>query len=431
MQTKLLFSLACLFSISSIHLYAQKEAIDYGASSRQVEILNLDCLHQRGFTGEGITIGHFDDGYDGFEEMEVFEHIRRQNLLVGAYDFVKNREMTYSGLGSHGTNTVSIVHGYLPGKYVGTAFGAKLLLARTEDNRSETNQEEHNWKKAVDWALENGVDVITSSLQYNTFDPGQKSYKYQDMDGKTTIISQAAGYAAARGVLVVTIQGNFGSDPWYYVTAPGDADSVLTVGAVNPKGRKAGFSSFGPSADGRIKPDVMAVGERTQLVDPNGRVRPGNGTSFAAPGMAGLAACLVQAHPGRTNMEIIAAIRQSSSRYFDPDPKDGFGYGIPDACKADEILSTMDDHFANIKQPIEMNGFRFVIKGSKLRIEADKMQQKTVADINLYSATDTELQNHEGFKKKLNIKGLKKGLFLVKIKLTNGNTSVVNLFYPG
>ena len=346
-------------------------------------------------------------------------------MLKGNYDFCFDTEIKFEGNGTHGTNTLSIVNGYLPGEYVGTSFDANILLAHTEYTPTETHKEEENWKRAVDWAIENGADIITSSLQYNNFDEGEGNYTYKDMDGNTSVIANAADYAASKGILVVAIQGNFGNSDWHYVTTPGDADSVLTVGAAGVDGQKAVFSSFGPTSDGRIKPDVMAVGYQTIVVDPDDKIRPGNGTSFAAPCIAGMVACLKQAHPNRSNMEIITAVRQSSDRYLNPDVKEGNGFGIPDACKADEILTQMDNTFGKTGL-IEAEQLGYEIKNGKLYLKK-RFEKSDFMSMHLYDATDQLIAESSKFKKKIKLKKLKKGNYVLHIKLKEGKTIVNNI----
>ncbi len=413
--------LTCIFAITS---FAQTVP-DYGMTKEQIEVLNLDCLHQRGFTGKGVTIAHFDDGYDGFDELKAFEYAKVNNYVKGQYDFQIDGNMKYKGNGSHGTNTLSIVHGYLPGQYIGTAYDANMLLGRTEYTPTETHKEEENWKYAVNWALENNADIITSSLQYNNFDEGQGSYKYKDMDGNTSIIAKAADYAASKGILVVTIQGNFGTSDWYYLATPGDADSVLTVGAVGVDGMKAGFSSYGPSADGQVKPDVMAVGFQTTIIEPSGDIRKGNGTSFAAPAMAGFVACLKQAHPLRSNMEIITAVRQSADRYGTPDVKGGYGYGIPDACVADDILTTMDNQFPKQKSWTQKSEYKFKVKRNKIKIKtnSDKIGMLTV-----HNTLEEVVSSGSWPSRKIRIKRLKKGNYTFRIADKDGKIIAVENF---
>lgn len=405
-----------LFIILSLNLHAQ--SVDYGKATKQNEILNMDCLHDRGFTGKGVTIAHFDDGYDGFHNIDAFKYAYEEGYVKGNYDFVFDGPIPFEGVGSHGTNTVSVVHAYLPGQFVGTAYNANILLAHTEDNRTEKHIEEKNWRKAVDWAIENGADIITSSLQYNTFDQGEGDYTYADLDGNTTIITKAADYAASKGILVVAIQGNFGNDKWHYLAAPGDADSVITVGALNIEKKKAGFSSYGPSADGRIKPDVMAVGWNTYVIDPNDVIRTSSGTSFAGPAIAGLAACLKEAHPQRSNMEIISAIRQSGDRYWTPNKDDGYGYGIPDACKADDLLRQMDVDFDKKVQEIDHSDFRFKV-GDNQAVYTRKGKKKAIQWISIVDPTEKIIYQVNCKKKKWVFDNLSPGHYLLKGQLKN------------
>ncbi len=420
MKPFILFFISCL----ATSIFAQ-QVPDYGMTKDQIELLNLDCLHQRGFTGKGVSIAHFDDGYDGFDQLKAFEYARVNNYLKGQYDFHNDSALKYEGNGSHGTNTISIVHGYLPGEYIGTAYDADILLARTEYVPTETHKEEESWKYAVDWALEKKADIITSSLQYNTFDPGEGDYEYKDLDGNTSVIAKAADYAAQKGILVVTIQGNFGTSDWYYLATPGDADSVITVGAVGIDGKKAGFSSFGPSADGQVKPDVMAVGFQTTIIEPSGNIRKGNGTSFAAPAIAGMVACLKQAHPNRSNMEIITAVRQSADRYTKPAVKEGYGYGIPDACKADDILSQMDETFGKNKVWIGRDEFSYKIKKKRIRLKRNSAIKGKIA---IYNTLEQEIANYKWPARKLKIKKLPKGNYSFRILNENGKVLAVENF---
>lgn len=416
-------SLLCCCLIAAL-VFAQKVP-DYGMTKEQIDLLNLDCLHQKGFTGKGVTIAHFDDGYDGFDQLKAFEYARVNNYLKGVYDFHADGPLKYKGNGSHGTNTISIVHGYLPGEYIGAAYDANLLLARTEYVPTETHKEEQNWKYAVDWALENGADVITSSLQYNTFDKGEGNYDYKDFDGNTSVIAKAADYAAEKGILVVTIQGNYGTQDWYYLATPGDADSVLTVGAVGVDGKKAGFSSFGPSADGQVKPDVMAVGFQTTIIEPSGNIRRGNGTSFAAPAIAGMVACLKQAHPQRSNMEIITAVRQSADRYTQPAVKEGYGYGIPDACKAHDILTNMDATFVKTKTWIGRDDFSYKVKKRKIKL---KTNSEVKGKLELYNTLEQKVQSTSWPTRKIKIKKLAKGNYSLRLIDSKGNVVTVENF---
>jgi serine protease AprX len=318
---------------------AQADTFAYGDAETQVDQLNLRCLHDRGFTGRDVLIAVFDAGFQNMDTIHAFDSLWQQGRVLTYYDFV-NQDTTVFDEHNHGMNVISTIVAHLPGQIVGTAPHAMVALARTESVFSETHQEEDNWMMAVEWADSLGADVIQSSLGYTTFDAGQGDFTYADLDGNTTIISRAADMAAARGMIVVNSAGNEGAGAWHHISAPCDGDSVLCVGAADAFGNHVSFSGVGPSADGQVKPDVAALGLGTAAVGGNGTVGSTAGTSFAAPLMAGFAACLRQAHPLRTNMQIVQAIQQSGSQYANPDTL--LGYGIPDACKADSILHVLD-----------------------------------------------------------------------------------------
>lgn len=415
-----------LLSISYFSLSAQDK---YGKTGPQIRILNMDCLHDRGFTGKGVTIAHFDDGYDKIYKSRAFEYARKNNLMKGEYDFVFNKEdIDEEGVGTHGFETASVTHGYVSGQFIGTAYDANILLAHTEDNRTEKHIEEHNWRRAVDWAVENGADIITSSLQYNEFDEGEYNYSYKDLNGRTTIITKAAEYASDLGVLVVALQGNFGNSDWHWLAAPGDAFSVLTVGAVDSEGKKAPFSGYGPTVDGRIKPDVMAVGWRTKIYKVGNTVGSGNGTSYAAPAIAGLAACLKQAHPNRTNFEIISAIRQSADRYEEPDVKGGYGYGIPDACKADDILTKIDGLVAQNKWvTAESSVMGCTGKEKSLNIKP-MFSKRKVKEYVLYNSKEQPISSFTKKTKSIDFSEFTEGHYLLKAIRKKGAPIVANLY---
>lgn len=319
----------------------EKEAnvFDYGQAQFQNEMLGLECLHNRGITGAGVLVAVFDAGFYHVDTLAPFDSLWAGDRVVGWYDFVDD-DTTVFNASSHGLGVLSTIVANSPGIMVGTAPHASVAMARTETVFKEVHQEEDNWLLAVEWADSIGADIIQSSLGYNTFDRDEGDYSYADLDGNTTIVTRAADIAASRGILVVNSAGNEGAGSWHYITAPCDADSILCVGATDMVGTKAGFSSVGPTADGRIKPDVMALGLGSTIIGMSGSPTFGTGTSYAAPQMAGFAACLMQAHPERTNMEVIQAIMQSGDRHLKPDT--AFGHGTPDACRADSILSVMD-----------------------------------------------------------------------------------------
>ncbi|WP_168193971.1 S8 family serine peptidase [Pontibacter sp. SGAir0037] len=305
------------------------QSSDYGQARQQAAMLGLLDLHAAGYNGSGMSIAVFDTGFPAVNTLPAFSHLFQNNQIRATYDFVANTANVY-GSNAHGTMVLSTMAAYAPGQMIGTAYGADYYLFRTEDVSSEHNLEEINWLLAAEFADSAGVDIINSSLGYKVFDAPSQSYNYNQMDGNTAIITRAADYAAAKGILVVVSAGNDGasSSVWQRIGAPADADSVLTVGAVNAAGNLAAFSSYGPTADGRIKPDVVALGQLAYVFTPAGQVVQSNGTSFSSPIMAGMAACLWQAFSNRSNIEMLNYIRSIGSQAASPDNR--LGYGIPD-----------------------------------------------------------------------------------------------------
>jgi len=305
---------------------------NYGVAYTQVHLHNAEFLHNHGFSGEGMQLALMDAGFYHYKTLPTFDSIRTNNQILGTWDFVAN-EASVNEDYVHGMNCFSTIAANLPGSFVGTSPKSSFYLFRTEDISSEYPIEEQNWVAAAEKADSLGVDVFSVSLGYNQFDNSSFNYTYAKMDGNTTLISRACDLAAKKGILVVVAAGNEGSSSWKYITAPADADSVLTVGAVNAARQIAGFSSYGPTADGQIKPDVAAIGQSAVIADQNtGGPTYGNGTSYACPIMAGIVSCLWQAFPEVNNMSIIDVLRKSSDRSNIPD--DRTGYGIPDAKKA-------------------------------------------------------------------------------------------------
>ncbi|MFZ9687978.1 MAG: S8 family peptidase [Chitinophagaceae bacterium] len=303
-----------------------ENSILYGKSSEQISIHNGAFLHDKGFQGNGVKIAVFDAGFYNYLKYPAFDSIRSSGRIKYTWDLVNN-EASVNEDDAHGMSCLSIMGANLPGIFVGSSPKADYYLFRTEDPRSEFPIEEFNWLIAAEKADSIGVQIISSSLGYTTFDDPYFNHQYNDLNGKGTIVSRAASIAVAKGIIVANSAGNEGDDPWKYISAPADGINVLAVGAINTSNQIAPFSGFGPSADGRIKPDVVSVGLNTQLISTNGNVGIGNGTSFSNPNLAGLIACLWQAFPEFSNLEILQAVKQSSSQYLTPDNRKG--YGIP------------------------------------------------------------------------------------------------------
>ncbi|MEZ5015302.1 MAG: S8 family serine peptidase [Chitinophagales bacterium] len=304
---------------------------EYGRSWNQIHMLNLDFLHEKGFRGEGMVIAVLDGGFYAVDTGEAFQSFWDKGQILGVHNFPDDNEHVFD-FSTHGANVLSIMGGDIPGVFSGSAPDASFYLYRTEIVDSETVAEEDYWLEGAEMADFVGADIINSSLGYTTFDGGIGDHTYADMDGNTTVVTNAADMAAAVGILVCNSAGNEGDSEWHFIGAPADGDSVFTIGAVDLNGHYAGFSSQGPTFDGRIKPNVAAQGAGTAYLEQSGLVYNGNGTSYSSPMMAGASACFWQAFPELSNMAVIEKIQESASRASNPDYL--IGYGIPDFTRA-------------------------------------------------------------------------------------------------
>ena len=299
----------------------------YGYAEKQIEMLNGIKLHEAGFKGEGVRIAVIDAGFANVERISVFDSLR----ILGTLNVVFPGESVFIG-DEHGTKVLSCLAADTPGMMVGTAPHASYWLIKSEDGRSEYPIEEDYWTAAVEFADSVGVDVISSSLGYFSFDAKELNYNQEQLDGKTSLISKAAHVVSTKGILLFSSAGNEGSGDWGKITFPADATGILTVGSVTEHKKKSPFSSVGLTADYRIKPDMVALGSGCCVVDSSGNIRYGSGTSFATPILAGLGACLWQAFPDITSQEILSLLLRSGSKVRRPDAE--LGYGIPDVYKA-------------------------------------------------------------------------------------------------
>jgi subtilisin family serine protease len=315
-----------------------KETSDYGNSDNQIEMLKGEYLHEQGYEGQNMIIAIQDAGFTNANSVSSLMHLWLSDRVIAIRDYVKD-SLDILKANQHGTVVLSIIAGVFDKYLYGTAVEADFVLTRTEDGKSEYLIEEYNWVCGAEFVDSLGADVINSSVGYSTFNDSLQNHSYKDMDGKTTPVSIGVVMAASKGILVVSSAGNEGNNSWYRITAPADADSILSVGAVDEDGVIAYFSSRGPSFDGRIKPDICAQGYNTTAQLSDGTIINCNGTSCSAPLISGLAACLWQANISATSQQLIKAIQQSSSLYDSPDMT--YGYGIPNFTKADRILKYM------------------------------------------------------------------------------------------
>lgn len=340
----------------------------------QLAMLGLPALHDQGLTGKGIRVAVFDDGFKGVDKLPPFAHLVSDSRILMSRDYVKPGSSVFLH-GGHGTNCLSLIAANEPGKYTGAAPDATFLLFRTEDGSSETPAEEDNWVAAAEVADSAGAMVFSTSLGYTKFDNGVGDYFYENMDGRTAMISKASLMAARKGIFVVSSAGNEGNSDWYYISAPADADSVVAVGAVTLSGQRASFSSNGPTADGRLKPDVMAPGQGVYVVNNNGSINRGDGTSYAGPLITGLVTCLLQGAPNTPNMALYYALIQSGSHYDRPDNQ--FGYGIPNGPKTlknIELVKMLSSGQKDIAVVTNAEGGVTLLMGSKFEDDSYRVQ---------------------------------------------------------
>ncbi len=346
--------------------------LDYGASFGQNNQINVPAVHDLGYNGTGVFVGVFDNGF----RLPAHESFATMTIHA-TYDFVDHKVSVVpnnpsAAFGSHGVNTLSTIGGFKSGQLIGPAYGATFILARTENDSSETPIEEDNWVAAIEWADSIGVDVTSTSLGYLDYDAPYTSWTWQDMNGNTTLITRAADAAVARGILVVNSAGNNGLNlTRNTLGAPADGDSVLTIGAVDGTGLRSNFSSVGPttSSPPRIKPDVMAQGSAVRVASATNTTGYGssNGTSFSCPLAAGAAALLVQARPNASPIEIMNSMRNTANNSLSPNNQ--YGWGIINTFAA----------MNNIPLPIQLSYFRGRISSSCI-----ELRWGTVSETNNY-----------------------------------------------
>ena len=302
------------------------DSLQFGPSRGRLARINAVAAMERGLDGHGVRIGFLDAHYGGFRH-ETFAPLRRDDRLIALRNFAADRQS-----GNHGFGVASLTVGHTPGTLVGPAHGAEVLGASTEYVPFERNVEEDYFVAGLEWLQRRGADVVNVSIGYTTFDEGQDDYTTDDLDGDTGLTTRAVDRAAQLGLTVVVSAGNSGcADPdscWYYVNTPADADSVITVGAVGPDSTLANFSSRGPTADGRIKPDVVVQGKNVVAAWKNSYARVG-GTSFASPQVTAVVAQMLQVNPDLSPIEVRTLLRQTASQSENPDNR--MGWGIVDA----------------------------------------------------------------------------------------------------
>jgi serine protease AprX len=385
----------------------------YGPAFKQDDLIGAVAMHDAGFRGEGMQIAVFDAGFPGVDEIPALQPLFAENRVLGTRNFVDGNKSVYLR-NNHGTNCLSTIAGNREGFYIGTAPKASFYLCITEDANSEHPIEEANWLAAAEYADSVGVDIISSSLGYSDFDDPSPAYTYADMNGRTAISTRAATIAARVGMLVVNAAGNEGAASWHYITAPSDADSIMTVGAVDSMVRRASFSSFGPTSDGRIKPTLVSQGLNSAVLNTVGNVVRGSGTSFACPILAGMVAGLWQANPNLTAQQIILALRSTATQANNPD--NNLGYGLPNFNPANTFAKTLtppqsadtplavypnptDDGMLQLSVPLSL-------RGQQLQVRIIDARGRLVVTRELPAAAAVE---------QLPLPGIAKGLYVCQI----------------
>lgn len=357
------------------HTYLQCYADN---SYRQNEMLGMGRMKSDGYNGTGVLIAITDDGFLHADTMKAFEDLYNSNHIIDTWDIVDLDKDAYAQGGGHGTSVFSILAGNLTGEFSGPGQGADFILLRTEDIGSESPLEELNWIRGAEIADSLGADIIQVSLGYNTFDDSSLDYTQSDLNGETSYVSKGADVAATRGIIVVVSAGNYGNNSWGKILCPADAKGILSVGAVDANEERVAFSSVGYSADGRVKPDVMAMGSNVSYVSQaNGLVTQGSGTSFASPLISGLCSGLMQAYPTLTHQELIQAVKHSADRFEEPNAF--YGYGIPNYERASNFARLLLDKGSELVFP---NPF-----GSHVYIKIREEDVGRILEWKLYTVT--------------------------------------------
>lgn len=394
---------------------------NYGASQNQTEMIGVDQLHQSGYDGDGIIVAFMDNGYPNVLSNPAYAHVRNEGRLLGYYDFVERIENP-NGSGSHGAATFSDAAAILESSnpdlaFVGTAPKASYYLFVTEDGYGESPVEEAYWVEALERSDSLGVYVSNTSLGYQDFDNPAYDHQYADLDGQTTIGARGANAAFDKGMITVTSAGNDGNG-FGYVGTPGDAPGSFTIGAVDSSEMYADFSSYGPNSAGVIKPDVMAQGRSSAIVNQYGQVDYSSGTSFSSPIMAGAVASLWQAVPYLKNDVVMQAIRESASLYNSPTYN--MGYGIPDFGDALNALLQM-----STEQQMQETLFALYPNPVSSEINISFPKSAGQADFTLYDVLGKRIMKAQitPLKNRLDVSGLPSGMYIASVTSNNKTTS--------
>ncbi len=396
--------------------FPSRPIYNYGSATNQTEMINVDYVHENGYTGQDIIVAFMDNGYPGVLTNPAYTTLRNEGRLLGYYDFV-SRTVNPNGSGSHGAATFSDAAGFLNGQFVGTAPDASYYLYITEDDNSETPAEEAYWVEALERADSLGVYVTNTSLGYQAFDRSAYDHSYADLDGLTTIAARGSNIGFEKGMINVTSAGNEGSG-FGKVGTPADAAGSFTVGAVDAGGNYVYFSSRGPNAAGVIKPDVMAKGLDAAVVSQNGNVTTASGTSFSSPITAGAVAALWSAVPTLRNDVVMQTIRESADRYNNP--TDEYGYGIPNFGDALNALLTI-----GIEEQLLETNFALYPNPVTTEINISFPKNAENAEFSLFNILGKQILKTQirPLKNRIEVSDLASGMYIASITSNNKTTS--------
>ena len=408
--------------VFKINKFAANTVSNYGVATNQVTMLGVEKFHNANIEGQGMQIAIIDAGFYGVNTAGAFAHLLDNDdvngEILGGYDFVNNSEDFYINTGTtHGTQVLSTIAAIKENEFIGTAPKASFYLFVTEDNANETPLEESLWVQAAEQADSLGVDIINTSLGYSEFDENKYNYTYADMDGETTFITRGANIAAQKGMVMVNSIGNSGNDTWRYLTAPADAKNIISVGAVDANENIVGFSSFGPSADNRVKPETLALGGNVFVVNENDEVVVSNGTSFSGPIIAGAVACLWEMYPNKTSLEIRQMVMENSKDYLNPTDQRGFG-----VLNMNNLASQLLFDSPYIEPPF------YIIQGNhsiyiQLNKSYNEVSVQVFSTLGNFLANEKLTKNHTGFF----IENISPGIYYIKYQY-KGVSKVMSLF---
>jgi len=388
----------------------QNDINSYGAGFTQIAINNGHLLHNEGFRGKGMSIALLDAGFINSDRIDFFnqERIKEiKNFNHEVNDILRESH-------DHGTRVLSCMLSYKSGEMIGTAPEADYYLFRTEVIGDEYPVEEDYWIAALEYADSLGVDIVTSSLGYTTFDDKSMNHTKEQLDGKTIPISIAANLAASRGILLFNSAGNEGGNSWRKINFPGDAENVITVGSVTKDSVRSSFSSHGFTADKRVKPDVMSMGSGVSVIGSSGKIEGSNGTSFSAPVLAGLTACLWEALPELNSFSILKLLRETADRFQNPDSL--MGYGIANIYKA------YKQNFTGIQQTSDFSGqiyFSVFSFDNRLYINLNNEELYNSCLIDIYSTIGNRMLSVKDFSGSIDISSLPKGIYIACLKISD------------